>query len=235
MDILLLGAPGAGKGTQAELLMRWLPWPQVSTGMLFRAAMAASSALGEHVRGYVERGELVPDSLTLEIVRDRLAERDCDQGAILDGFPRTLAQARGLKKLLADNGRWLGLAAYIEVPVPALMERLAGRWMCRKCGAIHHTLLNESVATGLCQACGGELYQREDDTPAVLGRRIEVYLEQTAPLVDYYHSEGLLVSIDGRPEPVAVQRALRQAVLERLPSGARAEALRATVEAGLSA
>jgi len=234
VDIVLLGAPGAGKGTQATLLRLWLPWPQVSTGVLFRTAMADGSALGERVRGYVERGELVPDDVTLTVVRVRLAEPDCAAGAILDGFPRTLAQAQGLDVLLAAEGRTLGLVADINVSEAMLMSRLAGRWQCSECGAVYHALLNPEVASGKCKACGGALYQREDDAPAVQERRIEVYQAQTAPLKDYYRARGLLAEIDGEPAPVIVQRALRAAIMERMAGEAGAEAYRRDMDVGLA-
>lgn len=234
MDIVLLGAPGAGKGTQATLLRMWLPWPQVSTGVLFRAAMADGSELGDRVRGYVERGELVPDEVTLAVVRARLAEADCAAGVILDGFPRTLAQAQGLDVLLAETDRALGLVADVNVSEAVLMARLAGRWQCSQCGAVYHALLNPEVKSGKCKACGGGLYQREDDAPAVQARRIQVYQAQTAPLKDYYRERGLLAQIDGEPAPVLVQRALRKAILERMAGAAGSEAFERAIDAGLA-
>ena len=232
MDIVLLGAPGAGKGTQAELLMDWLPWPQVSSGALFRAAMVAGTPLGERARVYIERGELVPDDVTMGMVVERLAQPDCAQGVVLDGFPRTVAQAQALEAHLATLGRRVGLVAYIEVSQPTLLRRLSGRWSCSRCGVVYHEEFSPEKARGTCDACGAKLYQREDDTPQVQQRRIAVYLEQTAPLKDFYRERGLLAVIDGEPEPLSVQQALRREILAHLPKGPLFAALSSKVQAG---
>jgi adenylate kinase len=225
VDIILLGAPGAGKGTQAELLLDWLPWPQVSSGALFRAAMAAGTSLGERARAFIERGELVPDDVTMGMVAERLAQPDCAEGVILDGFPRTVVQARALDEHLARLGRSVGLVAYIEVSQSTLLRRLSGRWSCGRCAAVYHEVYSPERAKGLCDACGGKLYQREDDAPEVQQRRVAVYVEQTAPLVAYYRERGLLHVVDGEPEPGVVQRDLRRAILARLAPGPQAETL----------
>jgi len=196
--VVLLGGPGAGKGTQAERLSQNLGIPQVSTGDLFREHLKKETELGLLARGYMDRGELVPDQVTVDMVRDRLSQPDAARGAILDGFPRTIAQAEALERLLAELDSRLHVVPYIEVPEDVLLERLAGRWTCRQCGAMYHQLFNPPREAGVCDRCGGELYQRPDDTPETQKHRIEVYFEQTAPLIQYYREKGLLVEVDGR-------------------------------------
>ncbi len=196
--LVLLGGPGAGKGTQAERLSKNLGIPQVSTGDLFREHLKKETELGLLAKGYMERGELVPDQVTVDMVRDRLSRPDAARGAILDGFPRTIAQAEALNALLAELGSRLAVVPYIEVPEEVLLERLAGRWTCRKCGAMYHQLFSPPSVPGVCDRCGGELYQRPDDAPETQKHRIGVYFEQTAPLIDYYREQGLLVEVDGR-------------------------------------
>jgi adenylate kinase len=155
--------------------------------------------LGLLAKGYMERGELVPDKVTVGMVRERLSRPDAAQGAILDGFPRTIAQAEALEALLAELGFDLAVVPYIKVPENILLARLAGRWTCRKCGAMYHQLFSPPQEAGVCDRCGGELYQRPDDTPETQKHRIEVYFDQTAPLIDYYREKGLLKEVDGRP------------------------------------
>ena len=212
MDIVLLGAPGAGKGTQAQLLADWLGVPAVSSGELFRAAMEANTPLGNQARGYIERGVYVPDDITVQMIAERLRQPDCAGGVILDGFPRTEAQAEALARLLGEMGRAVDLVALIGVPTDVLVERLSGRWSCPRCGAIYHETLSPPRVAGVCDVCGGTLQRRGDDAPEVQERRIEVYLEQTAPLIAYYRERGLLVEIDGDQPIDAVQGALREAV-----------------------
>jgi len=206
--LVLLGGPGAGKGTQAERLAQTLGIPQVSTGDLFRENLKNETPLGLLARGYMERGELVPDEVTVGMVRERLKQPDCAHGAILDGFPRTVAQAEALEALLAELGSRLTVVPYIQVPEEVLLARLAGRWTCKVCGAMYHQLFNPPQQAGVCDRCGGELYQRADDTPQTQQRRIRVYLEQTAPLIDYYRHKGLLVEVDGQGEIDQVQARL---------------------------
>ena len=206
--LVLLGGPGAGKGTQAERLADALGIPQVSTGDLFRENLKKETELGLLARGYMERGELVPDEVTVGMVRERLARPDAGQGAILDGFPRTIAQAEALEELLTELGHKLAVVPDIEVPEDVLLARLAGRWTCRQCGAMYHQLFSPSQEEGVCDRCGGELYQRPDDTPETQKHRIKVYLEQTAPLIDYYRDKGLLVEVDGRPGIAEIQAEL---------------------------
>jgi adenylate kinase len=197
--MVLLGGPGAGKGTQAERLSKTLGIPQVSTGDLFRENLKNGTELGLLAKGYMDRGELVPDRVTVGMVRERLSRPDAAKGAILDGFPRTIAQAEALGALLGDFGFKLAVVPYIQVPEDVLLARLAGRWTCRRCGAMYHQLYSPPQQAGICNRCGGELYQRPDDTPETQQHRIRVYFEQTAPLIDYYRKKGLLVEVDGRP------------------------------------
>ncbi len=218
LDIILLGAPGVGKGTQAELLVQWLHLPRVATGDLFRAAISAHTKLGLEAKAYMDRGELVADEITIGMVAERLPQPDCAQGVIFDGFPRTVAQAEALNAILAGLGRQVDQVAYVHASREVLLQRLAGRWTCQNCGAAYHKIFSPEKIQGVCDACGGKLYQRADDTPETQARRIEVYFAQTAPLIDYYRQAGLLVEIDGERDIAAVQRDLRraiEAVLER--------------------
>ena len=210
--LVLLGGPGAGKGTQAERLSETLDVPQVSTGDLFRENLKKETELGLLAKGYMERGELVPDEVTVGMVRERLARPDAGKGAILDGFPRTIAQAEALGVLLAELGQKLAAVPNIQVPEDVLLARLAGRWTCRKCGAMYHQLFSPPQEDGVCDRCGGQLYQRPDDTPETQKHRIVVYFEQTAPLIDYYREKGLLVEVDGRPGIVQIQAELLEII-----------------------
>ncbi len=213
--LVLLGGPGAGKGTQAERLSAALEIPQVSTGDLFRENLRNETELGLLAKGYMERGELVPDEVTVGMVRERLSRPDAAKGAVLDGFPRTIAQAEALGSLLTDLGFKLAVVPYIKVPEDVLLARLAGRWTCRGCGAMYHELFSPPQQAGMCDRCGGELYQRPDDTPETQRHRIEVYFEQTAPLINYYREKGLLVEVDGRPGIDEIQAELLNVIKGR--------------------
>jgi adenylate kinase len=213
MDIVLLGAPGAGKGTQAELLADWLSLPTVSSGELFREAIEAGTPLGRRAKEYIDRGELVPDRVTVDMVAERLSRPDCAEGVILDGFPRTVAQAQALDDLLERMGRQVDVVAYIEASSQVLLQRLAGRWTCSQCGAVYHEVFNPEAVRGVCDNCGGKLVQREDDTPEVQRRRIEVYAERTAPLIAYYREKGILCEVDGQQEVDSVQRDLQAVIV----------------------
>jgi adenylate kinase len=209
VDLVMLGAPGAGKGTQAELLVEWLGLPRISSGDLFRANIGQGTALGLEAKGYMDRGELVPDEVTIGMVAARIAEPDCAQGVIFDGFPRTVAQARALDKILADMGRHVALALNVRVMEEELLRRLAGRWTCRQCSRVYHQVYTPERVKGVCDACGGELFQRADDTPETQQRRIQVYLGQATPVEEYYAGQGVLRHIDGEQDIEAVQAALR--------------------------
>jgi adenylate kinase len=210
--LVLLGGPGAGKGTQAERLSEVLGIPQVSTGELFRENLKKETELGLLAKGYMERGELVPDEVTVGMVRERLSRADASKGAILDGFPRTIAQAEALEALLAELDHQLAVVPNIQVPDDVLLARLAGRWTCRTCGAMYHQLFSPPQEDGVCDRCGGELYQRPDDTPETQKHRIEVYKEQTAPLIDYYREKELLAEVDGRPGIDEIQAELLEII-----------------------
>ena len=196
MKIVLLGPPGAGKGTQAEVLTKKLLVPHISTGDMFRAAIKNGTAMGIEAKSYMDRGQLVPDEVTVGIIKDRIAQPDCSGGFLLDGFPRTIAQAEALDQLLEDKGG-LDAVLNISVPLEKLVERLTGRRMCRKCGAIYHMLYNAPAKEGVCDACGGELYQRDDDKLETVTNRLDVYEAQTAPLIGYYEQQGKLFTVNG--------------------------------------
>ncbi len=210
--VVLLGLPGAGKGTQAERLAKALGVPHVASGDLFREHLNKNTELGQRARAYIDRGDLVPDEITIGMVAERLARPDCADGFVLDGFPRTVAQAEALERVLDRMGTRLNIVPLIRVSEEVALARLSGRWTCRKCGAVYHTLFNPPKQPGVCDVCGGELYQRSDETPEAHRRRLEVYREQTAPLVDYYRRAGLLVEINGEQSIEDVQADLWAAV-----------------------
>lgn len=195
--IVLLGPPGAGKGTQAEIISERLGLIHVSSGGLFRENIKNKTELGNLAQGFINRGELVPDDLTIAMVKARLLMPDNQHGALLDGFPRTPAQAEALAKLLADLGATIKIVPYITVPANVLIERLSGRWTCRAEGHVYHQQFNPPKEPGKCDLDGSELYQRDDDKPATVENRIRVYTEQTTPLIDHYRKQGLLFEVDG--------------------------------------
>ena len=198
MHILLMGPPGAGKGTQAANLVKKFAIPHISTGDMFRAAVKEGTELGKQAKACMDAGKLVPDEVTIGIVRERLAKPDCKKGFILDGFPRTVEQADALKKILADIDIQLKRVLNINVPAAELIERAVGRRICRKCGATYHVKFNPVKQEGICDECGGELYQRADDSEETMKNRLSVYEAQTRPLIDYYQTAGLYTEIDGR-------------------------------------
>ena len=200
MRIILLGPPGAGKGTQAKLLIERLGIPQISTGDMLRAAVKAGTPLGEEAKAYMDRGGLVPDAVIIGLVRERLQVPDCSRGYILDGFPRTAAQAEALETTLKDLLLSLDHALCLEVPSEDLVSRIAGRRTCRNCGAMYHLRFSPSKRAGVCDACGGETYQRDDDREETVRQRLLVYEEQTAPLIRFYDRRGLLRRIPGTGE-----------------------------------
>lgn len=195
--IVLIGPPGAGKGTQAKFVSEKMNLPHVSTGDLFRSNFKLGSDLGKLAMGYIDCGELVPDSITLAMVKERLAGEDCENGALMDGFPRTVAQAKAFDDMLVILGEEVNAVPYIKVSDEELINRLSGRWICRKSGHVFHMIYQSPKIEGVCDYDGSELYQREDDKPETVRHRIEVYKEQTAPLIDYYEKQGKLVEIDG--------------------------------------
>lgn len=200
MYILLMGPPGAGKGTQAANLVQKYNIPHISTGDMFRAAVKEGSALGKKAKACMDGGQLVPDEITIGIVRERLAKPDCAKGFILDGFPRTVEQADALDGILKELSISLTRAVDISVPSDVLVERATGRRICKKCGATYHIRFNPTKTEGVCDECGGETYQRADDSEATMKNRLSVYEAQTKPLIDYYKKAGLYSEIDGSQE-----------------------------------
>ena len=212
MILLLLGAPGAGKGTQAEVLAEKLGLPHISSGDLFRENLKNQTPLGLKAKEYMDRGALVPDEVTINMVMDRLAQPDCQGGAILDGFPRTLAQAAALDQRLQAQGQHVSKVPLLEVADEALIKRLAGRRVCRNCQAMYHVEFTPSRTEGVCDKCGGELYRRADDEPDVVRNRLFVYYKQTAPLIGYYFAHGVLASLDGDRPMEQVQADLQATI-----------------------
>jgi adenylate kinase len=213
MKLILLGPPGAGKGTQAKMLTEQFGIPQIATGDILRAALQAGTPLGVKAKSYMDAGALVPDEVVIGIVRERLQQGDCQAGFILDGFPRTVAQADALQATLVELGRQLDRVVSLKVNADELVERLIGRRTCRGCGRGYHVRFEPPRAADRCDACGGELFQRDDDREETIRKRLTVYDQQTAPLIDYYRSAGLLTELDGMlPIPVVqeqMQTALR--------------------------
>jgi adenylate kinase len=197
MDVILLGPPGSGKGTQALKMSERYGIPQISTGDILRSSVKAKTPLGVEAKQYMDQGKLVPDEVVVGLVRDRLKASDCQGGFILDGFPRTIPQAEALEATLKDMQRGIDHVVSIEVGNEELIKRLTGRRTCRSCGAMYHLIFSPSKREGACDKCGGELYQRDDDKEETIRARLQVYEKQTAPLIAYYRSKGLLRTIDG--------------------------------------
>ena len=210
MNIILIGPPGAGKGTQAAFLCSEYGLPHISTGDMFRAAVKNGTELGMVAKAYMDKGHLVPDKVTIGIVQERLAEPDTKHGFLLDGFPRTIVQAEGLKYALSKLGKVLTAVINIEVPEEELVRRLSGRLICRSCGATFHKSFNPPAQGGVCDKCGGELYQRTDDSEETVRNRLKVYREQTEPLIAYYRTTGCLATVDGTQTIDAVTAHLRR-------------------------
>ncbi|RLG40186.1 MAG: adenylate kinase, partial [Thermoproteota archaeon] len=200
MRLVIMGPPGAGKGTQSALISSKYGIPHVSTGDMFREILKRSDDLANRIRKYVESGVLVPDELVVEMVRDRICRPDCERGFILDGFPRTVAQAEALDRMLESAGKELNAVLYLRVSEEAVVRRLSRRRVCESCGAIYHLDYNPPKRPGVCDRCGGRLIQRDDDQEEVIRERLRVYHEQTEPLINYYGERGLLVEIDGCKE-----------------------------------
>ena len=197
MNIVFLGPPGAGKGTQAKILIERYGIPQISTGDMLREHRAKGTELGKKAQEYMDKGQLVPDEIILGMVKERLSQPDCQKGFILDGFPRTVAQAEALDKLLSEMGKKLDFALALIVLDDLLVERLTGRRTCKNCGMMYHIKYKPPKVEGKCDVCGGELYQRPDDNEETVRNRLKVYHEQTAPLIEYYKNKGILREIDG--------------------------------------
>ncbi len=197
MKIIMLGAPGAGKGTQAKKIAEKYGIPHISTGDIFRANIKNQTELGMKAKGYMDQGMLVPDELTLELIMDRFTNDDCKNGYVLDGFPRTIPQAEALTKALADKNDAVDYAINVDVPDEAIVTRMSGRRACLTCGGTYHIKFNPTKVEGICDACGGELVLRADDKPETVQKRLDVYHEQTQPLIDYYQTQNILKEVDG--------------------------------------
>ncbi len=212
MYLILLGLPGAGKGTQAALLAQDTGTAHITSGGLFRENIRRQTELGRKVQPFLDRGLLVPDELTVSMVLDRIAQPDARQGFVLDGFPRNVDQARALDEALAREGKSIDKAIYIKVSTDELVRRLAGRWNCPKCGAVYHELSMPPKKSGVCDSCGGELRQRQDDGPDVVRTRLEVNLKETKPLLEYYGAGGKLAEVNGEMEVKKVKEKLLAAM-----------------------
>lgn len=200
MNLVLMGLPGAGKGTQAAEIVDKYGIPHISTGDMFRAAIKEGTELGKKAKSYMDAGNLVPDEVTIGIVDERLSKSDCEKGFLLDGFPRTVAQAEALEKILFDKDRSIDFVLNINVEKEKLMERLTGRRICKQCGTTYHVIFNPPSEHGVCDKCGGELYQREDDNEETVKTRLEVNIEQSKPLLEFYEQKGYLRNIDGNQD-----------------------------------
>ncbi|MEZ4636489.1 MAG: adenylate kinase [Caldilineaceae bacterium] len=211
---MLLGVPGAGKGTQAKLLEKQLNLPQVSTGDLFRYNLKNETELGKLAKSYMDAGDLVPDSVTIDMVKDRLAQPDCANGAIMDGFPRNLVQASAFDEITAADGG-ISLVPMIGLEDDEAMRRITGRRVCRTCGAVYHVDFSPPTQEGVCDVDGGELYQRDDDKPDTVRNRLYVYYKQTSPLIGYYYAQGVLAELDGAQEIEQVNKTLLSLLAEK--------------------
>ena len=212
MYIIFLGAPGAGKGTQAVMLAEKMNLVQVASGDLFRQALQQETELGIKARSYMEKGQLVPDEITIQMVLERLSAPDCQNGAILDGFPRNTQQAKALDEALKKQSRAIDKVVYIKVSQEELIKRLGGRWICRKCQAPYHAVDSPPKVAGKCDRCGGELYQRDDDNEATVKNRLEVYFAETTPLIKYYEEMGKLVEVNGEGGVPEIHQRIIQAL-----------------------
>lgn len=216
MNLILMGLPGAGKGTQAERIEDAYPVVHISTGDMFREAMANGTEMGKQAKGFIDQGQLVPDTVVEGMVKERLAQKDTDQGFMLDGFPRTLAQAKALETITKDLKKPLDAVINIDVKPAVLVERLSGRYICKNCGATYHKLYNPTKVPGTCDRCGGhEFYQRDDDKPETVKNRLKVNIEENTPLIDFYQKRGLLFTVNG-DQDIDLVFADVQAVLKKL-------------------
>ncbi len=211
MILILLGPPGAGKGTQAVNIAKQAGLVHVATGDLFRENIRNQTELGQKAKVFVDKGALVPDEITVGMLLDRIDRPDTRKGVLLDGFPRTVEQARALDEALTKRGQTVDKVLYINVGEEEVVRRLAGRWTCRQCGAVYHEAFSPPKQAGKCDRCGGELYQRDDDKPETVRNRLGVYSQQTAPLIDYYRGQNKLLEVDGEQDTDAVGRDLLKA------------------------
>ena len=209
MYIIILGAPGAGKGTQAEILSREMNLPRIASGDLFRQALEKKSELGLLAKSYMEEGRLVPDEIAIRIVLGRISLPDCASGCLFDGFPRTLEQAEVLDRALAEQGKSIAKAIYIQVTKEEFLKRLSGRWLCRNCQMPYHLVTSPPKVQGKCDKCGGELYQRPDDNEETVRERLEVFFAQTAPILDYYRKQNKLIEVNGN---LGIQEVAREVI-----------------------
>lgn len=200
MNIVLMGLPGAGKGTQADKIVEKYEIPHISTGDMFRTAISAGTELGLEAKSFMDQGALVPDEVTIGIVRERLSQKDCDKGFLLDGFPRTVPQAEALDSILDELGKQIDHTINIQVEKEELIARLSGRRICKTCGASYHIIFNPPAVEGKCDKDGGELYTRADDNPETVANRLEVNMNQAQPLLDFYQAKGVLTNIDGQQD-----------------------------------
>jgi adenylate kinase len=212
MYIIMLGAPGAGKGTQADILSQEINLPHIASGDLFRQALEERTEVGLLAKSYMDKGELVPDEITIKMILERINQPDCVSGCLFDGFPRTLHQAKVLDKALKEQGKSIDEAIYIEVPNEELVKRLSGRRLCRSCQTPYHITNSPPEMPGKCDRCGGELYQRSDDREETVKERLSVFLAQTVPILDYYEKQGKLIRVNGNLEMQGVARQIISAL-----------------------
>lgn len=212
MILILLGPPGSGKGTQAKRLVNERGWPQLSTGDMLRTAIQSGTRLGMEAKTFMDRGSLVPDNVVIGLIAERTRKPDCEEGFILDGFPRTIPQAEALDTMLSGNGFAVDKAVLFQIPDGELVSRLSGRRTCTKCGAMYHVESARPKKDGICDQCGSTLIQRDDDKPEVIQKRLEVYHRQTAPLAEFYKKQNKLKSLDASQSPEKVSRSLSQAI-----------------------
>jgi len=209
MYIIMLGAPGAGKGTQADILSQEMDLPHIASGDLFRQALEEGTEVGLLAKSYMNKGELVPDEITIKMIMGRINQADCASGCLFDGFPRTLHQAKVLDEALGGQGKSIDKAIYIEVPNEELVKRLSGRWLCRACQTPYHVINSPPKTLGKCDKCGGELYQRSDDREETVRDRLSIFFAQTAPILDYYKKQGKLIRVNGN---LGMQKVAREII-----------------------
>jgi adenylate kinase len=212
MYIIMLGAPGAGKGTQADILSQEMDLPHIASGDLFRQALEKKTEVGILAKSYMDKGELVPDEITIKMILERINQADCASGCLFDGFPRTLHQAKVLDKVLKEQEKSIDKAVYIEMPNEELVKRLSGRWLCRTCQAPYHIVNSPPKTPGKCDKCGGELYQRSDDKEETVRDRLNIFFAQTVPILDYYEKQNKLIRVNGNLGMQAVAKEIISAL-----------------------